>query len=170
MYSQSEITGNRRKRYVNHLPTGRRCGRLQVNHSCGLKLLPLIGQAGRELAHARCRQVDQQLCQIVSRVDVMAPTGAGKTDQDGRRASAGRIAHEQGSFRLSTTERERNSDESLYDYCGVQRAASPSREAWTLICTRHQCIGSPSKTTTFRIPHIVESSTQQFARESTDDP
>jgi hypothetical protein len=59
----------------------------------------------------------------------MAPTGAGKTDQDGRRASAGRIAHEQGSFRLSTTERERNSDESLYDYCGVQRAASPSREA-----------------------------------------
>jgi hypothetical protein len=40
VYSQSEITGNRRKRYVNHLPTQRRFGRLQVkprnslDHKC----------------------------------------------------------------------------------------------------------------------------------------
>jgi hypothetical protein len=41
---------------------GRRGGTLQASHSCGLKLLPLIGQPGREFAHARSRQVDQQLC------------------------------------------------------------------------------------------------------------
>jgi hypothetical protein len=53
--------------------------------SCGLKLLPLIGQPSREFVHSRRWQVYQRLREVELRGRVMATAGAGKDGHDRRR-------------------------------------------------------------------------------------
>ena len=68
---------------------------LQIVQACLVADLPLIGQPFREPAHGQCRQVDQQLCEVKLRIDIVTAAGRGQAGEDGRRSTAARITDEQ---------------------------------------------------------------------------
>jgi len=59
-----------------------------------LDAAPPIEQPHRQFASAGLRQVQQQLREIVLRVNAVPAAGAGQACQDRRRPPAARVAHE----------------------------------------------------------------------------
>ena len=87
------------ERYVNPRALRRLWGLfLHSSEPCFLRKLPAIGQPGGQIAHARRRQVDEQLREIDLRVDVVAAAGRSQTGEDGRGPAAARVAHEETVF------------------------------------------------------------------------
>ena len=71
---------------------------MQIGEPGFLIEFPAIGQPRGQVAFKRGRQVNQQLCEIKLRIDVMPATSCGEAGEDGGGTAAARVADEEAVF------------------------------------------------------------------------